>query len=298
MLSPGQILQQRYAIEKVLGEGGMGAVYLARQTRIGGKRVAIKEVRLDLHDEKARTRAIAQFHAEAEILSSLDHLGLVKVLGSFVEETAEYLVMEYIDGQTLDGLLHRQRQFLPVAQVVSWMDQLCAVLLYLHTHEPQVIFRDLKPSNIMLDSAGRIRLIDFGIAKTADQDLSKTSTLIKGAGTHGFAPPEQYGSGTTDPRSDIYSLGATMFVLLTRILPPPSIAIASGEKSVPPPSQMNPSVPPGLDQVVLKCMASRKADRFQSIEEVRRALEVAWAMSSVAFMTSRFCPHCGVAMQP
>ncbi|MHB2015945.1 MAG: protein kinase domain-containing protein [Candidatus Xenobia bacterium] len=298
VLPAGTALHQgRYVVEKVLGEGGMGAVYLARQARIGGKRVAIKEMLVDLHDAEARKRAVELFQRESSILQRLDHLGLVKVHASFEDNGAEYLVMDFVDGETLDHIFHKHKKFLPVSKVVGWMDQLCEVLQYLHSHNPPIIFRDLKPANIMLDIAGRIRLIDFGIARIFDPD-SKTTTFIKGAGTHGFAPVEQYGGGSTDTRSDVYALGATMYVLLTRTLPPASVSRMTGEEQLWHTYQFNPNVPKALDACILKMMQIRKEDRYQSIVEVRHALDEAWLASSAATMTSRFCSLCGTDLEP
>ncbi|MHB2017714.1 MAG: serine/threonine protein kinase, partial [Candidatus Xenobia bacterium] len=234
MLDAGCQLRGRYHIERVLGQGGMGAVYQAADTQLSGKKVAIKEMAIMIADPTDRQRAVEQFHKEAGMLAQLDHPSLVYVTDHFEEEGKWYLVMAYVDGKTLEARLNEVDGFLSVTDVVAWMDQVCDVFEYLHSHSPPIIFRDMKPSNIMLDSRGRIRLIDFGIARDFVAS-SKTATFIKGAGTPGFAPLEQY-CCTTDPRTDVYSLGATMYCLLTRTIPPPSPDLAAFNATLTPPS--------------------------------------------------------------
>lgn len=298
MLAPGTTLQDKYVIERVLGEGGMGAVYCAVQTTLGGKRVAIKELILKTTDPAERQQAAQQFAAEAHMLARLSHPNLVEVFDHFEESGHHYLVMALVDGQTLDAVQVAAGGPLPAAQVLGWAEELCDVLDYLHSQAPPVLFRDLKPGNVMLDRRGHIRLIDFGIARCLDAGL-KTSTYIKGAGTPGFSPVEQFGSGGTDARSDIYALGCTLYVLLTGVVPPDSITLISGEATLEPLQQLNPAVPPSLAQAVAKMMALRKENRYASIGEVREALRspVCPACGARSEHGLAFCEHCGAAVQ-
>lgn len=272
MLTPGTILQGKFVIEKILGQGGMGAVYLAHDLSLGGKRVAIKAMQVAIQDAGERERAIKQFHREAQMLANLDHPGLADVTAAFGEGDTEYLVMSLIDGVTLEAVLMEQQGFLAVPQVLAWMDQLCDVLGYLHSQDPPIIFRDLKPGNIMLDAHHRIRLIDFGIARVLEAGTN-TTTFIKGAGTPGFSPVEQFGGATTDVRSDVYALGATLYCLLTRTLPPVSVNLLSGEDALVPPTRINAAIPPALATVILRMMGLRKEERYSSMAEVRDALK-------------------------
>ncbi|HEY3998579.1 MAG TPA: serine/threonine-protein kinase, partial [Candidatus Xenobia bacterium] len=272
MLSTGAVLQGRYRIERVLGRGGMGAVYLAIEEQLGNKRVAIKEMRIDIDNPTERQQAIDQFYSEARILATLDHPNLVDVTHYFEEKGKQYLVMAFIDGKTLEALVNETQGYLPVASVVNWMDQIGDVLEYLHGHDPPIIFRDMKPSNVMLDTRSRIRLIDFGIARSFDS--GKTKAFIKGVGTDGFAPLEQYGqSGTTDARTDIYAWGATIYALLTRSIPPSAVDLATREAVLAPPCGVNPEVSPALEQVLATMMALHKDDRYPSVALAREALK-------------------------
>jgi serine/threonine-protein kinase len=190
-LETGYTLQGKFVIERLLGKGGMGSVYLAHQASLGQKRVAIKQMEVTARDPNERARVVEQFQREARLLASLEHPSLVTVHDYFEEGDNHFLVMTYVEGQTLEEVYVEQMGELDIEVVLSWIDQVCDVLLYLHERQPPVIYRDLKPSNIMVDKKGRVWLLDFGIAKVAEPD-SKTSTLIKGAGTLGYAPVEQF----------------------------------------------------------------------------------------------------------
>lgn len=269
----------------------MGAVYLAQEVTLGVKRVAIKEMAVDIQDAERRRMALAQFHEEARILASLDHPGLVDVSHYFDEGGKQYLVMAYIDGQTLETLVNRNESFYEIHTVMDWLDQMCDVLEYLHTHDPPIIFRDLKPSNVMLDNRNRIRLIDFGIARSFDQ--SKTVDFIKGVGTVGFAPLEQFGnSGSSDPRTDVYALGATAYSILTRSLPPSAVDLVTREVELVPPRRVNPAVSPALEAVILKMMALQKGDRYATMAQARDALRLAQSAPA------RLVPQAGEARRP
>jgi serine/threonine protein kinase len=214
LLSMGTVLHERYRVVRILGKGGMGAVYLVEDTKLYGKLWAMKELLERFVDEADRAESVAQFQHEARILVSLRHPNLPQIVDAFEEGGRHYLVMEYVEGQTLEAMLEQS----PVGafseeQVLGWAGQICDVLNYLHAHDPPVIFRDLKPANVMVTPEGRVKLIDFGVARLFDP--SKGTDTLK-MGTVGYAPPEQYaGQGQTTPRSDVYALGATLYELLT-----------------------------------------------------------------------------------
>jgi serine/threonine-protein kinase len=303
VLQPGDELKRGYHIERILGQGGMGAVYLARHASLG-RRVAIKETVIAVDDPSDREAVMASFRREAEILASLEHPNLVDVKDYFEEGGSHFLVMSYIDGATLEEIASQAPQPLAVRQVLEWADPICDVLAYLHEHAPPILIRDLKPSNVMVDVKGRVKLIDFGIARIQEAG-QQTVTFLKGAGTVGFAPVEQFGGSSTDTRSDIYALGATLYCLLTRSLPPWSMQIATGEAALLPPSRLNPSIPPALDAVLLKAMSLRREDRFQSVSEMRLALRHGVPGESgaeppvaSAEVGHRFCMQCGVTLLP
>lgn len=272
MLQTGTLLGGRYTIEGVVGQGGMGAVYRARMEQLGGKRVAIKEMTLSVPDQM-RDKALDQFRTEATMLANLDHPNLVQVTDFFEEGGQYYLVMAFVDGQTLSEMMRSNDGPFRVYEVLDWAKQLCAVLEYLHTRNPPIIFRDLKPSNIMVDANNRIRLIDFGIAKNFHPE-SVTCTFLQGMGTAGYAPLEQYGgAGSTDARSDQYALGATIYHLLTGQVPISPIEIVSMGLELTPPRQLNPSISPALDRAIMRTLGVRQENRYPSIGEFLRALQ-------------------------
>lgn len=247
----------------------MGRVYLALDSNLSGKKVAIKELTVDFRRPEDRTSALRQFRMEAALLSPLEHPRLVPVTDFFEEGDNAYLVMSYVDGKTLVSAMYDAGR--TMAEVVGWIDQIAEALEYLHERDTPILFRDLKPGNVMLDHRGQIRLIDFGIARTFEVGQS-TSTFLKGAGTAEFAPVEQFGAKGTDTRADIYALGATMFNLLTGDLPPVSVDVVAGESAPPNPRALNPGIPPALEAVILKAMALRKEDRYPTVRALRAAL--------------------------
>lgn len=274
-LEEGKILANRYKVEKVLGQGGMGAVYLARDGSLGDKYVAIKEMRITAADDKGQQAALKQFRQEAQFLANLEHPNLVQVSDFFSDDGRHYLVMAYVKGQNLGEMLLARKGAFPVAKVLEWGRQLAGVLHYLHTQDPPILFRDLKPSNIMLDAAGNVRLIDFGIARSFNPE-GVTATFLQGMGSAGYSPLEQYqGAGGTDPRSDIYALGATLFHLVTNRVPPSPVELVSENKPMPSPKRWNPTLPNNVEQILLKMLAVRKDDRYQTMEQVRALLDQA-----------------------
>jgi len=262
-MSTGLLLHNRYRIEDLLGKGGMGAVYRAWDIHLDIP-VAVKG-NLDTSPEAQR-----QFSREARILARLSHPNLPRVTDHFfIEGQGQYLVMDYIEGDDLRSMVEKLG-FLPESQVLTWISQICAALTYLHSQNPPIIHRDIKPANIKIRPDGRAMLVDFGIAKIYDSNLITTigAQLV----TPGFSPPEQYGSGKTDIRSDIYALGATLYNLLTGQTPAESVQRMVGHLSLPPPSNVNPQISLNVDQAVCKAMDVQTEYRFQNVHELHEAL--------------------------
>jgi serine/threonine protein kinase len=245
-----------------LARGGMGIVYLANDESQQSKPIALKEMAVNGMQPEEQQEAIESFRREAELLHLLDHPNLVKVYDNFSFSQKEYLVMEYIDGDTLDILAGSDT--MDEATVLQIAFQLCDALEYLHTRTPAIIYRDLKPNNAMLESeSGTLKLIDFGIARRYRPGKSKDTGIL---GTPGFAPPEQYGNGQTDPRTDIFAFGVTLLVLLTRF---------DAEQSpwnYPPASTLNPKVSKRLEQLIIKATELDMGKRYQSVADLRNAL--------------------------
>jgi serine/threonine protein kinase len=259
-------LKNRYKVGSTLGVGAYGTVYLAEDSENKGAKVAVKEiVEQDLSPDE-RADALELFSRESRILMSLRHRGLPAVIDSFSADECHYLVMEYIEGETLEALLKKSASPFPAKKVTAWALELAKILEYLHTRKPDpVIFRDLKPSNIMLDSRGQIRLIDFGIARYFTAGKIKDTYAM---GTPGYSPPEQYGHGQSDMRTDIFSLGVTLYHLLTNQDP------AQFNFKFPSPGQYASSdVPDWFEKILMKCIALNPSDRFQSSTDLKYALE-------------------------
>ncbi|MHB2021598.1 MAG: serine/threonine-protein kinase [Candidatus Xenobia bacterium] len=244
----------RYRLLSEIGRGGMGVVYLAVDLE-NPRRVAVKI----LEDEK-------QARIEARLAASLQHRSLPQVY----EVTDCFLVMEYIEGRTLDVMCEEEGPQ-DEAVVLGWARQLCDVLAALHGLEPPVIFRDLKPQNVILTEDGRAVLIDFGIAKLADPRSPYTHTQARGMVSRGYSPPEQYG-GTTDAASDLYSLGATMYTMLTGIAPPSSVELAAQQLSRPPVRALRPGVSRSLEALIEALMQLERTKRPTSARQVAQML--------------------------
>src|SRR5260370_19583908 len=203
-LTSGTVLQNRYAIERLLGGGGMGMVYLAHDHRLANRPCAVKEMVDHFIDQQQRIEANEYFAREADTLAQLKHAAIPAITDRFDDQNRHYLVMEYVEGRNLEEEIAARGGPLPEGLIIDIARQLCDVLAYLHGSTPPVVYRDMKPSNVMLTPKGRVVLVDFGIARLFKS--ARKGTMI---GTLGFAPPEQY-QGVVDPRSDIYSLGATL----------------------------------------------------------------------------------------
>ncbi len=257
------LLGGRYQLESRIGQGGMGAVYKASDTRFNNRSVAIKEMsRAGLTPSRIQEAEDA-FERESQLLADLVHPNLPRIYDYFTEEERSYLVMDFIEGETLEDYLeHKGGGPVTLEQALDWGMQLCDVLNHLHTHHPPIIFRDLKPSNVMI-SNGHIYLIDFGIARIFKPGQSHDTVAF---GSPGFAAPEQYGKAQSTPRSDIYSLGALLHCLLTGVDPSEQPFFFR------PASELNPAVPAELEQLLMRMLELKVENRPASAKEVEKAL--------------------------
>jgi serine/threonine protein kinase len=265
MLNTGDILQQgRYRVNRQLGAGGMATVYEVFDRRLQTK-YALKAAVLHSAEEQA------QFEQEVQLLAQLDHPVLPRVLDHFSERGHHVLVMELIPGDDLEGLLRAQGHPFDVALVLHWADQLLDALEYLHAQNPSVVHRDIKPANLKLAGTGRIKLLDFGIAK--QHAIGSQTVTVAKAYSLEYSPIEQFSMRThTDPRSDLYALGATLYHLLTNHAPTSAPDRAGGQPLLGPQS-FNPDCPPALAQTLLRAMALKPEHRYQSAGEFRAALQ-------------------------
>jgi serine/threonine protein kinase len=266
---PGDLLSDRYRIVKTLGQGGMGTVYLAAVEALDDKAVAVKELVLT-SDHEHHDIAVELFRKEASLLAHLNHPNLVPVTDFFVDEGAAYLVMAFVEGEDLGRrLVHEPEHKLSVDEVLEIFEELCEVLIYLHRQNPPILFRDLKPSNIMYDKSNSLKLIDFGIARRRSE--GETTAFLKGVGTAGFAAIEQHSeTSSTDQRTDIYALGATLYNLLTGQVPPDAVARSAGYTSILSVLDLRPEVGPELNRVIMKCLELRPERRYQTVRQLQR----------------------------
>ncbi len=275
-LQPGQVLQSRYRILGVIGMGGMGAVYQARDLHFPtvARLVAVKEMVNMAQDQQIREATLRNFEREAEILATLNHPAIPQIYDYFSFGDRAYLVMEFIQGKDLEAIMNSIDGFLPVEQVRQWAIEICDVLSYLHNHKPEpIVFRDMKPSNVMIDHHRRVRLIDFGIAKTFQ--VGQPGTMI---GTDGYAAPEQY-KGLASPAADIYALGATLHHLLTRRDPRLEPPFSFNKRPI---QSYNPNVPDGLVQIVMRALSYNPEDRYASAEAMKQSLEALGSHTSAS----------------
>ncbi|HHW86890.1 MAG TPA: protein kinase, partial [Chloroflexi bacterium] len=270
-LEPGSHLHQhRYRIRKQLGKGGMGTVYLAEDLNLAGRFVAIKE---NLNNDEEAQR---QFRREAVLLAHLRHPNLPQVIDYFLEpDGRQYLVMEYVPGENLHEII-RTHGPLPVSEALACIEQVMLAVAYMHNqrnsesgHRRAIVHRDIKPANIKRTPEGRYILVDFGIAKQHSATLRSTAVSAR-ALTPGFAPIEQYGGGT-DERSDIYALGATLYVLLTARTPPSSVDLAAGAP-LPSLRGYNSKIPPEVAKAVERAMKVNASERYASVDDMYSAI--------------------------
>ncbi|HEY8561555.1 MAG TPA: protein kinase [Pyrinomonadaceae bacterium] len=271
-LDEGTILNGRYEIVRKIGGGGMGAVYLANDRNLGGVLRAVKEMVQSYIESEQQEKAIADFKRESLLLTSLDHQSIPTIYDYFLDEKEGrfYLVMKYISGGDLAGRLRAAPEGrLDEKTVTEWAIQIADVLDYLHNHEPSIVYRDLKPANVMIDgNSGRVMLIDFGIARW----VNKEEKGVTAVGTMGYAPPELF-SGNVEPRSDIYSLGSTMFHLLTGADPQSNPLLIFDFQKNPRPRQISSQLSDQIEQILMRAVEYNAEARFASAAEMRDALQ-------------------------
>ena len=273
-LNCGEVLRGRYKIRECIGQGGTGSVYLADDIRLEGRLCAVKEVEHDRSlPAKMFEEAREQFMREATVLARLDHPNLPKVSDFFSRENRDYLVMDYVPGEDLRTLMldaRRQKTFLREDVVLGWANQIANALTYLHRQDPPIIHRDIKPSNLKLTPSGLVKLVDFGLVRVLVPD-EMTITIIQGQGTILYTPLEQYGSdGTrTDVRSDIYSLGATLYHLLTNEAPADARQRFLTPDSLLPPRQINSAVGRRTQRGLNWAMSLHPDERPHTAEDFR-----------------------------
>jgi len=269
-LSVGQILNNRYRITAVLGQGGAGAVYQAWDVNLNTP-VVVKE-NLD-----GSPQAIQQFSLEARQLAVLRHPNLPYVIDHYtLPGQGSYLVMEFVEGQDLQGMLRYSGRGLPEQQVLRWFEQLCDAVAYLHSQSPPVIHRDIKPANIKITPNVQAKLVDYGIARNIDS--ARRSTVVAGSMGQGFSAPELF-SGLASPRSDIYSLGASLYAALTGQNPVDGVQRQMGQ-ALPFPRQLNPAITPRTESAILQALEPDPSRRFGAVEEFKTALGLPMPNSS------------------
>jgi eukaryotic-like serine/threonine-protein kinase len=267
LLTGGTVLQGRYVVEGQLGIGGMSVVYRGRDLRFKDvvRQTAIKEMYQSAPNSQTRLLNLKNFEREAGLLATLNHPAIPKVYDFFEESEKIYLILELVNGRDLESVLDEAGGPLDEARVARWIIQICDVLSYLHTREPElIVFRDMKPSNVMVSADERITLIDFGIARVLTS-LERKGTMI---GTEGYSPPEQY-RGVVEPRSDIYALGATMHHLLTANDPRMETPFTFHERM---PRQLNPRLSPEIEAIITRALEYDVNARWASAAELKAAL--------------------------
>jgi serine/threonine-protein kinase len=276
-LKTGETLRGRYRVRKIIGQGGMGCIYLADDLRLEGRQCALKEVE---HDRTLPAKMVQeardQFLREATVLARLDHPNLPKVSDFFSNGPRDYLVMDYIPGKDLRTLMTEamaKKSFLPELDVLNWANQLADALSYLHEQNPPILHRDIKPSNMKLTPSGVIKLVDFGLVKLLAPG-EVTITVLQGQGTALYTPLEQYGGdiGHTDVRSDIFSFGATLYHLLTNHAPTDARERFLNPDALPEPRLLNPNISLRTQKAILWAMELHPDNRPESVEAFRETL--------------------------
>jgi serine/threonine-protein kinase len=270
-LAQGTLLADRYMISKRIGGGGMGSVYLAEDQNLANRSVAVKEMIEMFADDNARAKAIEDFKREAELLAKLDHPSIPTIYQYFFDTVRGryYLVMKYIDGGDLATRQRMSGGQVDELTVTKWGIDTADVLDYIHSQEPPIIYRDLKPANLMLDSrTNRVMLVDFGIARF----VAPTQKGVTAIGTMGYAPPELF-AGNVEKRSDIYSLGATMFHLLTGQDPQDNPLLIFDFTKNPKPRQINPAISPEMEEMICKAVEHKPENRFASAKAFGKELQ-------------------------
>jgi serine/threonine-protein kinase len=277
LLPAGTVLRSRYKLIEFISQGGMGAVYKAEDLVLEGRLCAVKEMWTDASSPGDLEQTQEQFRREASVLARLDHPNLPKVSDYFAEADRDYLVMDFVPGKDLKELMDEARsrnRMLDEDQVLGWAEQILDALDYLHTQDPPVLHRDIKPANIKLTPSGTIKLVDFGLVKLMAPDEERTVTVLQGRGTAQYTPLEQYGgdTGHTDVRSDIYSLGATMYHLLTNESPIDAKTRFLHPHAFQSPRELNPALSPRTERAILRAIEMHPDDRLASISQFRDEL--------------------------
>lgn len=284
----------RYVILEKIAQGGMGAIYKAQDRRLRDKIVAVKEMSESAIAPDEKEHVLDCFKREAELLARLEHPNLVRVSDLFQEGGRHYMVMEFVDGQTLRKMLEGCSEPFPEERVLLWADQLCDVLSYLHSQQPKIVYRDMKPANVMvLNGTDAVKLIDFGIARFFKPGKRRDTIEM---GTDGYAPPEQYGESQTDERADVYALGVMLHQLLT--LHDPTVV----PFQFPSVRSLNPKINPDIDAAIAKAVQPIKEHRHESIDKFCAALfgddEVKWAAPPVESRAAEEQPQKSVGKAP
>jgi len=276
-LKTGDVLRGRYRVQKIIGQGGSGSIYLADDLRLSGRQCALKEVEhnASLSDDLVK-EARDQFLREATVLARLDHPNLPKVSDFFSTGIRDYLVMDYVPGDDLRKIMldaKQKNKFIQEIDVLSWITQLSDALIFLHEQEIPILHRDIKPSNLKLTPNGILKLVDFGLVKVAAPG-EVTITIVQGQGTALYTPLEQYGGdqGHTDVRSDIFSMGATMYHLLTNIAPTDARQRFLQPESLKPPRAINPDISARTEKCILWAMNLHPDERPDTVQEFKQAL--------------------------
>jgi outer membrane protein assembly factor BamB/tRNA A-37 threonylcarbamoyl transferase component Bud32 len=265
-LQPGTNLMNRYLIQEVIGVGGMGSVYRARDLHFPNvvKLVAVKEMINQAPDPLVRQTIVQNFEREANILATLSHPAIPRIYDYFTLDNRSYLVLEFINGKDMEVILSQTEGPIPEEQALGWAIELCDVLNFLHAHKPDpIVFRDMKPSNVMINQHNHIILVDFGIAKPFQ--TGQKGTMI---GTEGYSPPEQY-RGEASTSADIYALGATLHHILSRRDPRMEPPFSFAERPL---RKINPNVSIELETVINTALQYNVEDRFKSVEDFKEAL--------------------------
>jgi serine/threonine-protein kinase len=266
-LATGSIIRERYEILRPIGTGSYGYIYAVRDRTVSDEQVEWVLKQIDCRhlppDEKQEAEVL--FLRECSFLASLNHSAIPKLIDSFSHEDCHFIVSEYVHGEDLEKSVKRSGSPFTVEKAITIARDLANILQYLHSQEPQpLIYRDLKPSNVVMTERGRVRLIDFGIARFFSPKKVKDTHIY---GTPGFSPPEQYGTGQTDARSDLYALGATLYFLLTLEDP------EQFKFKFPPVREFNHNVPGWFEEIIMKCLREKKEERYNGVGEVLDALK-------------------------
>lgn len=277
-LKAGSVLRARYRILEAIGQGGMGSIYRAQDKRLDGRVCAIKVIQIDPDSSpEQQDQAREQFYREASILARLDHPNLPKVSDFFSEGNQDFLVMDFVPGEDLRHKIEEassRGEYLAERQVLNWVSQLCDALQHLHSQESIILHRDIKPANIKLTPDGLIKLVDFGLVKIMVPDDTRTVTVLQGRGSAFYTPLEQYGgdSGHTDPRSDIYALGATLYHLSTNEPPAEAKMRFLRPDALIQPRRLNPDLSLRSEQAILWALEMHPDNRPADIKALREML--------------------------